>query len=184
MNGPVVQAGSISGGVHHQTTNIGSQNVTVNVRAPKSAERQRRQGVLFHVRLAATVLPPMLVAAVVVGVVEGLAAGAHIGVRLLLVASVPALAMAVIALRAARSGRRFTTLLGSALDRTISRFMASLPIGTLVFYVVGWSALWVIMLVEEPSAGPTSPNPAPFMFMLIFIAVLAAQTGRLIVRRR
>ncbi|GHH56030.1 hypothetical protein GCM10017774_73410 [Lentzea cavernae] len=196
MSGQVVQAGSISGGVHHHTTNVGSQHFTVNVgapghaanaRSPKAAARQTWAGVVLHAKLAAALAPPFLLSLVVVSTVSFLTRGAHLGVQLFLVVTVLALVLALIAPWPVLRERGITGLLGAALDRTIPRFVKALPLHALVqfgVYVVAWTALWVFAIVREPSANSERPEAATSIFVFTFLVLFGAQTGRAIALRR
>jgi hypothetical protein len=183
MNGPVVQAGSISGGVHHQTTNIGSQNVTVNVRAFPPPARRSAGLVVFFFKFGVALFPLFLCGVVIGVVAERIAGGAHPGVRLAVVVAIPALGMAVIALWAVFSGRRVTTVLGSVLDKTISPWFARLPTPLLVAYIGLMVAVCFQGVSEELSAGPDRDGTG-LTGIFGFVVLLVTQTAWTIVRRR
>ncbi|MFD4643001.1 hypothetical protein ACFWN2_37225 [Lentzea sp. NPDC058436] len=194
VNGQVVQAGSISGGVHHHTTNVGSQHITVNMgapghpaRGPGTAARQTWANVVLLAKFAAAMAPPFLFSLVVVGAVRAVTPEAHFGVQLFLVVVVLALVMAAIAPWRVLRERGLAGLLVATLDRTIPRFMAAQPMSALVqycLYLAAWAALWVYVLVRGPSANSDPPEGATSIFVFTFITLFGAQTARVIARRR
>lgn len=196
MNGQVIQAGTISGGVHHHTTTVGSQNITVHVRAPGHVSEVRSPGtaarltwarVVVSAKVAAAVALPFLFSTVVVGAVRAVAREAHFGVQLLLVVVVLTLVMAAIAPWRVLRERGFAALPGAALDRTIPRFMRTLPVHTLVqcgLSTVAMAALWVYAVVREPSAGSDRPEAATSILVFTVLTLFGAQTVRVLVLRR
>lgn len=196
VNGRIIQAGTIHGGVHHHTTNVGSQHITVhmgppartaNGRDPITAARQTWANVVLLAKFAGAVVPPLLCSTVVVGAVRAVTREAHFGVQLFLVVVVLTLVVAAIAPWRVLRERGFTGLLGAALDRTIPRFTRTLPMHALVQYclsIAAMAALWVYVLVREPSAGAERPESATSILVFTFLTIFGVQTGRVLVLRR
>lgn len=187
VNGQVLQAGTVYGGVHYYTVNAPVPPPVAPVRpvlVHAVPTRQRSRVWPFLGKWFVALLPLLICTAVVGGIADAVAVGAHIGLRLLVDIVILALGGSVIVFWSGVTGRCVTELLRLVLDKATPRALAALSTNALTVLTGFASAVWLFGLVSELFAAPGDPRSRGANGALMFFAFLALLTGRLIAQRR